>query len=71
MLTDDVCKGINMIQRGFVFCSMGRVCYRVVAAVFSLQACQTEVNALKRSLSRHPLEFTVGQYNILAGYMGN
>lgn len=36
-----------------------------------LQAAQDEVRSLKGALSRHPLEFTVGQYNILAGYMGN
>lgn len=36
-----------------------------------LQEAQEEVRSLKRSMSRHPLEFTVGQYNILAGYMGN
>lgn len=36
-----------------------------------LQECREEVHALKRSMSRQPLEFTVGQYNILAGYMGN
>eukprot|EP00438_Fugacium_kawagutii_P000956 Skav224467 [mRNA] locus=scaffold1302:435113:442060:- [translate_table: standard] len=36
-----------------------------------LQDAHEQVRSLKTALSRHPLEFTVGQYNILAGYMGN
>ena len=36
-----------------------------------LEETQEELKAVKSSLSRRPLEFTVGQYNILAGYMGD
>ncbi|CAJ1361455.1 unnamed protein product [Effrenium voratum] len=36
-----------------------------------LKEARREVLALKNVLRRQPLEFTVGQYNILAGYMGN
>ena len=37
----------------------------------SLQETQEQLQALQRVLRRQPLEFTVGQYNILAGYMGS
>ncbi|CAE8624788.1 unnamed protein product [Polarella glacialis] len=34
-------------------------------------AAQQELKALRSALKRHAVEFSVGQYNILAGYMGN
>ncbi|CAE7400763.1 CCR4 [Symbiodinium natans] len=36
-----------------------------------LKETRGQLEALQRVLQRHPLEFTVGQYNILAGYMGS
>jgi len=35
-----------------------------------LEEAESEVHALRLMLRRQPLEFTVGQYNILAGYLG-
>ena len=36
-----------------------------------LRETRDQLEALERVVRRQPLEFTVGQYNILAGYMGN
>jgi len=36
-----------------------------------LQAAKQEVSDMRTVIKRHAFEFTVGQYNILAGYMGN
>eukprot|EP00930_Biecheleria_cincta_P044453 TRINITY_DN30571_c0_g1_i2.p1 TRINITY_DN30571_c0_g1~~TRINITY_DN30571_c0_g1_i2.p1 ORF type:complete len:628 (+),score=110.60 TRINITY_DN30571_c0_g1_i2:28-1884(+) len=36
-----------------------------------LQTANQELGALRNLMKRQPFEFTIGQYNILAGYLGN